>query len=433
MNTYLKPSLLITSLLVLPHMVWAESTTHHAHSQMAQQQTKPSAVSKPVDHSKHKATAKKPVEQTKKQPTVSKKPTDHSQHKPASTQKVARNTQKTGLSKQAVPSQSKPAVSQPIAHHHQHMPTASQSIAQHEHDTQLNEKSSHNEHQAIAPPQQEHTQHNASAEVTDEHSQHAAAPVSPVDHSQHAITSNAAKQSISGMLRNPDYSDGIQSHAASHMHDNPNFWSIDAEKLQLAQQHHQNDDQYSGQYDVRIWYGNSANRLYINNEGELQKQKLTDASSEIAWWHAIAPYWNTSLGFKQDYGHEQRDQSWTSIGINGVAPYWFDVGANLYVSKDGDTQLKLSGSYDLYISQKLVLQPEIETTFYGKNNAAYQYGSGLSSIGSGFKLRYDITPQISPYIGFEHERFFGKTADYLRQDHEATHDSQIAVGLRFWY
>lgn len=271
-----------------------------------------------------------------------------------------------------------------------------------------------------AKPSEPH-QHNTVAEVNADHSQHESPTIA---NQTTAITT--AKQT-----RSPDYSDGIQSHASAHMHDDPNFWSIDAEKLQVARQN--SDQQYTGQYDLRLWYGNSKNRLYLNNTGEFEKSKLNNASTEIAWWHAISPYWNTSLGIKQDYGHSSKDQSLASIGINGVAPYWFDLGANLYVSKDGDTQLDLSASYDLYITQKLVFQPNLEGVFYGKNNAEYQYGSGLASIESGFKLRYDITPQLSPYIGFEHQRFFGKTADYIRQDGATTHLNQATIGLRFWY
>lgn len=324
---------------------------------------------------------------------------------------------------------------------------------EHRHDSHAESKPStpmdHSQHEAMAtdnkqqPSANTHLQHsqvptssqqiNSKAHtklaVSVDHGEHHTITDKAVDHKEHTTMPATAKQPEAGKTRSADYSNGQQTHASHHMNDNPNFWSIDAEALQLAK----NDDQYSGQYDIKFWYGNSENRVYLNNSGEFEHKNLQSASSEIAWWRALSPYWNTSLGFRQDYGHSQRDQSWVSTGINGVAPYWFDVGANLYVSKEGDVQLKLSSSYDLYITQKVVFQPEIEGTFFANNNAEYQYGSGLSSIESGFKLRYDITPQLSPYIGFDHERMLGKTADYVKQHGEATHSSQALIGLRFWY
>jgi copper resistance protein B len=394
MNTFFKFSVFASSVVFMPQMAWSETMNHHDHAAMADMA---------IDHRQHQPTTNKPNVQNKAK---------HS--KPTSNQQI----------------QSKQAQSTRTDHSkHTHEPSRPIDNKSVDHSQYEAKPSAQHDHASVSDMPMDHSQHTATSSQSTGNNVTAIPNIPVVDHSDH----QSMTMPLHSTTRSPDYSNGQQSHASHHMNDNPNFWSIDAEKLELARQNNQDDDQYSGQYDVKLWYGNSENRLYLNNSGEFEHKNLQSASSEIAWWHAIAPYWNSSLGFKQEYGHSQRDQSWLSAGINGIAPYWFDLGANFYLSKDGDIQLKLNASYDLYISPKLVFQPDIATTFYGKNNPKYQYGAGLASIESGFKLRYDITPQLSPYIGFEHQRSFGKTAGYLRQQGDATHNSQIAIGLRFWY
>ena len=234
-----------------------------------------------------------------------------------------------------------------------------------------------------------------------------------------------------GKLRSPDYSDGYQNTASHHMMSSPNLWSVDAEKLELA--HDDHAQQNSGQYELKFWYGNDYNRLYLNTSGEFAQKDLEQASTSLIWWRPFSPYWNTTFGLKQDYVAENTDQTWLGFGISGLAPYWFDVEASVYGALTGHSQLQLNASYDLNISQKWVLQPEVELLAYGKTDVQHRYGAGLAEIKSGLRLRYEITPQFAPYIGFEHERFVGKTAKLYKDLEDDRSSRKILLGLRFWY
>lgn len=259
-----------------------------------------------------------------------------------------------------------------------------------------------------------------------------------IDSKEHTAHTEAAgnlaspnKDQITVGLRSPDYSDGYQNTASHHMMSSPNLWSVDAEKLELA--HDDLAQQNSGQYELKFWYGNDYNRLYLNTSGEFAQNDLEQASTSLMWWRPFSPYWNSTFGLKQDYVAENTDQTWLGFGISGLAPYWFDVEASVYGALTGQSQLQLNASYDLNISQKWVLQPEVELLAYGKTDVQHRYGAGLAEIKSGLRLRYEITPQFAPYIGLEHERFVGKTAKLYKDLEDDRSSRKILLGLRFWY
>lgn len=259
--------------------------------------------------------------------------------------------------------------------------------------------------------------------------------VDKVEHHEHTKSTThsalSSKNQMSAGLRSPDYSDGYQNTASHHMMSSPNFWSVDAEKLELA--HDDFNQQTHGQYELKLWYGNDYHRLYLNTSGEITPDDLEQASTSVMWWRPFSTYWNTTLGIKQDYVADSADQTWLGGGISGLAPYWFDIETTLYGSTEGNSQLEFNASYDLNISQKWVLQPHIELLAYGKTSTEHRYGAGLAEVNTSVRLRYEITPQLAPYIGFEHEQFVGKTATLYKNHGDNSRSRNILLGLRFWY
>lgn len=185
-------------------------------------------------------------------------------------------------------------------------------------------------------------------------------------------------------------------------------------------------------YDLQAWYGRTYDRAVLKAEGEIDAGKLQDARTELLWGHAVANYWDTQLGVRHDSG-EKPDRTWLAFGIQGLAPYWFELDATAYVGENGRTALRLAGEYELLLTQKLILQPRIEANVYGKSDVARQRGSGLSDAVAGVRLRYEIRREFAPYIGIEWAGKYGSTADYARAAGERTRESRLVAGLRFWF
>jgi len=186
-------------------------------------------------------------------------------------------------------------------------------------------------------------------------------------------------------------------------------------------------------YDAIGWYGTSYNRLVVKAEGEAAQSKLQHARTELLWGHAIATYWDTQLGVRNDYYREGSGRNWLAFGVQGLAPYWFEIDATAYVGEAGRTALRLSGEYELLLTQKLILQPRAELNAYGKDDVVNGIGSGLSDLSVGLRLRYEFTRQFAPYIGVAWGGKFGQTADLARAAGEPTGETSVVAGLRFWF
>jgi len=186
------------------------------------------------------------------------------------------------------------------------------------------------------------------------------------------------------------------------------------------------------EYDLQAWFGRDYDRAVLKAEGEIDDGEHHEASTELLWGHAVAAYWNTQLGLRYDGGIEP-SRTWLAFGVQGLAPYWFEVDITGYVGEHGRTALNVEAEYELLLTQKLVLQPRIEANIYGKRDPGRELGSGLSDLAAGVRLHYEIRREFAPYIGVERGNKFGGTADFARADGKPTAETRLVAGLRFWF
>lgn len=190
----------------------------------------------------------------------------------------------------------------------------------------------------------------------------------------------------------------------------------------------------SSAYDFQARIGKDYDRLVVKAEGAVDAGKVQEASTELLWGHSIATFWDTQLGVRYDSGTGPGpDRGWLAFGVQGLAPYWFEVDATAYVGNNGRTAVGIQAEYELLLTQKLVLQPRIEASWYGKTDEPREIGRGLAEGSAGLRLRYEITRQFAPYFGVERVAKFGKTAEFAREAGEKTSDTRWVAGVRFWF
>ena len=185
-------------------------------------------------------------------------------------------------------------------------------------------------------------------------------------------------------------------------------------------------------YDAQAWFGHNYDRVVVKAEGDIANGKLHEARSELLWSHAAASFWDRQLGLRYDSGVGP-NRSWLAFGVQGLAPYWFEVNATAYVGKSGRTALRLGAEYELLLTQRLILQPRIEVNLYGKNDQTRDIGSGLSDGVAGLRFRYEFTRQFAPYAGIEWTGKFGETAELARIAGGNTSETRWVAGVRFWF
>jgi copper resistance protein B len=193
------------------------------------------------------------------------------------------------------------------------------------------------------------------------------------------------------------------------------------------------DTTTTGAYEFLARWGHDHNRLVLKAEGELAQGELEASSTELLWSHAAAPYWDAQLGLRHDTAQGGQARNWLALGIDGLAPYWFEVGLTAYLGEGGRTALGLSVEQDLLLTQRLVLQPRLEAEVHGRRDAVNGIGQGLSDATVGLRLRYEFSRQFAPYLGVEWAGHFGETADLRRAADEPVRETRAVAGLRFWF
>jgi len=180
------------------------------------------------------------------------------------------------------------------------------------------------------------------------------------------------------------------------------------------------------------WAGTDENRIWLKTEGRLTNGELDDGIQELFYSRAISTFFNAQLGARYDLD-SLPGRGWGAVGIEGLAPMFFRVGATGYVSGDGHLAAKLEASYDLPVTQRLILQPQIELNIYTKDDPARLVGAGLSELDAGLRLRYEITRKLAPYFGVTYLGRYGATADYVSAAGGQTQQVRFTLGVRAWF
>jgi copper resistance protein B len=321
----------------------------------------------------------------------------------------------------------------------------------------------HSHHQGASPAQEEHAehavdtpapqapadphaQHGATASeddsegADDPHAQHRPAGEQPGDHG--GTDAHAHHQA-------PASDEPTESERAHVPPDPPKHFMGDMSKERMVELMQMEDDAAFGMlildqlewrevdgedaqvWEFDAWYGNDYNKLWFETEGE-RVEGEEEGRVEVMWDRIVAPWWSVQAGVRQDFG-EGPSRTWADIGIQGLAPYFFEIDAAIYLGEEGRTAARFSGEYDMLITQRLILQPELEFDLYGKDDPENGIGSGLSDIELGVRLRYEIRREFAPYVGVHWERKFGETADLARESGEDVDDLIFVAGVRAWF
>ncbi|HKV96216.1 MAG TPA: copper resistance system multicopper oxidase [Gammaproteobacteria bacterium] len=185
-------------------------------------------------------------------------------------------------------------------------------------------------------------------------------------------------------------------------------------------------------WDAQAWFGGDYRKLWLKTEGTRSGGHTEDANLSTFYDRAFSPYFDFQAGVRHDFGGGPA-RNWAAFGIQGLAPYFFDVELTGYLGPGGRTAARAKLRYELLFTQRLILEPELEANFYGRDDAARQIGSGLSDVSLGFRLRYEFSRKFAPYLGIVWRERFGKTADFVRARGERPDDRQWVAGLRVWF
>lgn len=188
-------------------------------------------------------------------------------------------------------------------------------------------------------------------------------------------------------------------------------------------------------WNAEAWIGGDYNRLWINTEGiRTGSGDFEDADIQVLYGRLVAPYWDFQGGaryFKARSGAPSRGSA--VIGVQGLAPYRFEVQAATFISHKGEVSGRAEVEYDLLLTQRLIAQPRVEVNLAVQSVRELGIGSGFNNGGFGVRLRYEIRREFAPYVGLVWTGKFGQTADFARLDNDPVRSLAFVLGVRVWH
>ena len=194
-------------------------------------------------------------------------------------------------------------------------------------------------------------------------------------------------------------------------------------------------DPNSFRWDGQLWAGTDQNRLWIKSEGRVNDGgggKVGDGDQEVLYDTPVTRYFDLQAGIRTDLDSGPT-RTWAALGIEGLAPYLFDLEPTLYAGDGGHYAFRLNASTDLLLTQRLVLQPQIELNAYSRTDRGRRTGSGLSDVDAGLRLRYEITRKLAPYVGVAYERAVGGAIGLAHEARDPADELRLLAGMRVWF
>lgn len=277
---------------------------------------------------------------------------------------------------------------------------------------------------AMPAAAQDHTHHEAETPAPDPHAEHGttAAP-QPAPASIGDTQANAAD-----LYFDPE----VMARARQQLlHENGGMrtHAILLEQLEVGFDDH--EETYD--WHAQGWYGGDIHRFWWKTEGEgAFDDELEHAELQLLYSRAVTPYFDLQGGLRQS----TRDgEEWTDLvlGLQGLAPYWFEVGVAAFISTDGDVTARAEAEYDLRLTQRLILQPSAELELAAQDIPTLDIAAGFTEAEIGVRLRYEITRRFAPYVGVTWASAIGETRDLRDAGGAETESTRAVLGLRTWF
>lgn len=216
--------------------------------------------------------------------------------------------------------------------------------------------------------------------------------------------------------------------AGHRMHEDPFNTFVLLDRLEAAEP----DGAGRLDWEVSAWAGRGLRRLWLRSEGERRGGETIRADVELLGGQLIARWWEVVAGVRRD-AEPGRTRTWGAFGVQGLAPYGFELEATAYVAEGGRSAARIEAGHELPVTARLILEPSIEVDWYGRSDRERGIGHGLARAEAGLRIRYEIRREVAPYLGIVREKAFGETEALERAAGRDPDESMLVVGIRLWF
>ena len=140
----------------------------------------------------------------------------------------------------------------------------------------------------------------------------------------------------------------------------------------------------SAAWEGQVLYGSDYNKVRVSTRGEYSgdERAFERAELQILYSRLTGYFFDAQVGVRQDFPIRPREgtpaRTHLVVGLQGLLPNLFEVNLQGFVNHRGTVSARAEASYDLYITQRLVLQPEVELNFAANADRQARLGKGLT-------------------------------------------------------
>ena len=198
-----------------------------------------------------------------------------------------------------------------------------------------------------------------------------------------------------------------------------------------------NGDSNPVSWDISSWVGADWNRLWFKSEGDVPtNERAVEFEAQLLYSRLIAPFWELQVGVRTDVLAEPGNRAGRAqlvLSVQGLARYWFELEPAIFISHRGDVSARVRASYDVFITQRLIFQPDVEFNVAIQSVPEFGVGAGFNDLQIGLRFRYEFVRKFAPYLGMNWQRSFGQTARMARTNGVSARDLRGVLGLRVWF
>lgn len=203
------------------------------------------------------------------------------------------------------------------------------------------------------------------------------------------------------------------------------FWGLQFEELEYR------DSEELTVWSTDYFYGTDEHKFRWLSKGEYSSQEsaFEGMENQLLLQSPLSDFFDAKLGLRFDTP-EGTDRTYAVLGIAGLAPYWFEIDANMYVSTEEKISFGLDAEYELLFTNRLQLVASLEATLALNEDKEIALGKGLGSTEAGLRLSYDFYDRmLSPYLGVVHEKQYGDSKNLTQAEGGETEDFTTVIGV----
>ncbi len=192
----------------------------------------------------------------------------------------------------------------------------------------------------------------------------------------------------------------------------------------------------TGTWDLDGWWGGDVNRFWLKSEGDITDGRTAHAEAWAMYGRNVATYWDAQAGLRYDTKPDlpgARAHTYLAAGVTGLAPYFFETEAHVFVRDDGAVSARLRQENEWLLTQRLIVRPRLEVNLNTRKDAALGLGTGITDASLSLQTRYEFRREFAPYLDVTWKQRYGATADHARARGEKPNETRVVAGIRWMF